>query len=232
MLFFSVISLAFFTIGLPTFEREGVIYLYTTLDSLLLNASKSIENYIKIVILLADTKPRKKIQLLKQLENKYSRYLEQGSVQVIQIPAKAYPPLHGIYRTLGDSQDRMYWRSKQAIDFAFLMQYCQHFSPYYLQLEDDVIAIRNYDVHIRNFVMKMEGSNWFNLDFTNLGFIGKFYRSETLAKQARFFRVFYSALPVDFLLHAYRALLGNDDSRNTYDMNIFEHIGHESSSFG
>ena len=112
------------------------------------------------------------------------------------------------------------------------MQYCQHFSPYYLQLEDDVIAIRNYDVHIRNFVIKMEGRYWLTLDFTNLGFIGKFFRSDTLAKQARFFRVFYAAMPVDLLLNVYRSLLGNDISRNTYYKDIFEHIGHKSSSFG
>ena len=151
-------------------------------------------------------------------------------MHVITVPSKVYPPLRGISKTLGDDEKRMFWRSKQTIDFAFLMQYCKSFSPYYLQLEDDVIATQDYDVYIRQYIKEKERTFWFNLDFSNLGFIGKLYRSDTLKNQARFFRLFYTEMPVDLLMSAYRVILGNEESETTYSTNLFRHIGYESSS--
>lgn len=227
---FHISCLAFLTIGLATVERKGADYLTMTLDSLLQNASKTSGYYIKIVILLADRKRSVRERRLKMLRNEYGPYLEQGKIQIITIPLKAYPQLRGLSRTLNNSEDRMYWRSKQTIDFAFLMQYCQYFSPYYLHLEDDVIAERDYDLNVKKFIKDKEGIYWFNLDFSNLGFIGKLYRSETLLNQARIFRLFYTEMPVDLLLAKYRTLLGNDVTKITYPRNIFKHIGYQSSS--
>ena len=167
---------------------------------------------------------------MQELSARYGKYLANGDMHVITVPPKVYPPLRGLAKTLGDSEERMFWRSKQTIDFAFLMQYSQSFSPYYLQLEDDVIATKDYDVYIRQYMKEKEGKFWFNLDFSNLGFIGKLYRSETLENQARFFRLFYTEMPVDLLMSAYRNILGTEIADITYNRTLFLHGGYESSS--
>lgn len=218
------------TIGIPSIEREGRNYLTSTLDSLLYNVSNAKDFSMKIVILLADLKKSVRQKRLNKLSSRYSKYFAEGDIHVITVPPKVYPPLHGLTKTLGDTELRMFWRSKQAIDFAFLMQYCQPFSPYYLQLEDDVIATRDYDVHMRQYMKEKEGTFWFNLDFSYLGFIGKLYRSETLENQARFFRVLYSEMPVDLLMFLYRKILGNEVTETTYFRHLFLHIGYQSSS--
>ena len=202
----------------------------TTLNSLLQNASKTDEKPIKIVILLTDAKQSTKARRLKRIKEKYGLYIESGKIQVIAVPRNGYPKLRGLKRTLGDTEKRMYWRAKQAIDFAFLMEYSRMFSPYYLQLEDDVVAMKDYDIHIREYIKEKEGSYWFNLDFSNMGFIGKLFHSSTLRSLVRFFRLTYTEVPIDFLLFSYRGLLGHDEMKNLYTKNIFIHIGQTSSA--
>ncbi len=220
----------FLTIGIPSIKRKGRNYLSRTLNSLLYNVSGAKDFSTKIVVLLADIMKSVRQKRVDELLSKYPKYLANGDIQVITVPPKVYPPLRGLSKTLDDTEERMFWRSKQAIDFAFLMQYCKAFSPYYLQLEDDVIATRDYDVYMRRYMKEKEGTFWFNLDFSNLGFIGKLYRSETLENQARFFRLFYTEMPVDLLMSAYRTILGNEVTETTYFRNLFLHIGYESSS--
>ena len=45
-----------------------------------------------------------------------------------------------LQETLGDSKMRSKWRTKQNIDFSYLMIYAQARGRYYCQMEDDVIA--------------------------------------------------------------------------------------------
>lgn len=226
----SIFFVAFLTIGIPSIKRKGHNYLTSTLDSLLYNVSE-IKNFtMKIIVLLGDIKKSVRDKRFSELSSRYSKYLANGDMHVITVPSKVYPPLRGISKTLGDSEERMFWRSKQTIDFAFLMQYCKSFSPYYLQLEDDVIATHDYDTYMRQYIKEKEGTFWFNLDFSNLGFIGKLYRSDSLEYQARFFRLFYAEMPVDLLMSAYRVILGNEETETTYFRNLFLHVGYESSS--
>ena len=53
-------------------------------------------------------------------------------------------------------------------------------SVYYLQLEDDVIAKAGYLSFIKNSITRAN-TEWFMLEFSNLGFIGKLFRSESLS---------------------------------------------------
>lgn len=60
-------------------------------------------------------------------------------------PGHWYPPdLDRITPTFNDSQHRMFWRTKQVLDYVYMMLYIRYFytdSTYYVQLEDDVLTV-------------------------------------------------------------------------------------------
>ena len=45
-----------------------------------------------------------------------------------------------MFNVLGDDMERVTWRSKQALDFSFLMMYAKDRGTFYVQLEDDVLT--------------------------------------------------------------------------------------------
>ena len=66
----------------------------------------------------------------------YLQHLESGLMEVISPPSEFYPDLAGLRKTLGkkdlrmtkmtqystgDDMERVTWRSKQSLDFSFLM---------------------------------------------------------------------------------------------------------------
>lgn len=85
-----------------------------------------------------------------------------------------YPDLSKIHDTLGDDHQRVVWRSKQNLDFAFLMSYAQTKGTFYVQLEDDILAKKNFITTMKTFALQKISTkeNWFVLDFCQLGFIG------------------------------------------------------------
>ena len=56
---------------------------------------------------------------------------------------------------------------------------CIDKSEYYVQLEDDVIANPKYLKFIYQKIMD-QVDNWFMLEFSSLGFIGKLFRTQSL----------------------------------------------------
>lgn len=54
---------------------------------------------------------------------------------------------------------------------------------YYLQLEDDIVAKAGYLSFIKKKVLNDAG-DWFLMEFSNLGFIGKLFRTESLSVSA------------------------------------------------
>ena len=58
--------------------------------------------------------------------------------------------------------DRMTWRSKQALDFAFLMMYAKDRGTYYVQLEDDVITKKGFVSTMKRFALRKtaEKKSW------------------------------------------------------------------------
>lgn len=85
-----------------------------------------------------------------------------------------YPDLSKLRDTLGDDHQRVIWRSKQNLDFAFLMSYAQTKGTFYVQLEDDILAKKNFITTMKSFALQKIATkeNWFVLDFCQLGFIG------------------------------------------------------------
>jgi len=99
---------------------------------------------------------------------------EAGVIDVISPSLSYYPNLSKLRDTLGDDHQRVIWRSKQNLDFAFLMSYAQTKGTFYVQLEDDILAKKNFITTMKSFALQKIGTkeNWFVLDFCQLGFIG------------------------------------------------------------
>lgn len=98
-------------------------------------------------------------------------------MEVISPPASFYPDLNGLRVTLNDPMERVRWRTKQNLDYAFLMMYAQSRGVYYVQLEDDILTTPDYVSKMMRFALDKEASkvDWFLLDFCQLGFIGTGY---------------------------------------------------------
>jgi alpha-1,3-mannosylglycoprotein beta-1,4-N-acetylglucosaminyltransferase A/B len=74
----------------------------------------------------------------------FGKHIERGVLEVISPPADFYPNLTALRPTLGDEPERVQWRSKQNLDYAFLMMYAQWRGIYYVQLEDDILTKPNF----------------------------------------------------------------------------------------
>lgn len=100
-----------------------------------------------------------------------------GLVDIIAPSPEYYPDFSKLRITLGDSEDRVRWRSKQNLDYVFLMMYCQPKGSFYVQLEDDVVAKPQFHTIMKKTALQRiaDGQEWFILDFCRLGFIGKIY---------------------------------------------------------
>lgn len=146
------------------------------------------------------------------------------------------PSSKGLQSTLGDGPDRMHWRSKQVMDYVFMLYYSQGLAQYYLQLEDDVTVVPNALSQIREFIDLKGDTKWGILAFSRWGFIGKLIHDNDLRLIGRYLEMFYNEMPCDWLLYIYLQSRGAinilDDKSNTWTKELFLHVGHQSSSLG
>ncbi|KAL1285501.1 3-mannosyl-glycoprotein 4-beta-N-acetylglucosaminyltransferase,Alpha-1 [Trichinella pseudospiralis] len=237
----------YLTIGIPTVIREKYSYLFDTLQSLVDNLPESDRGNVLIVILVAEPGMTQAAhEVIHLIETKMGKFLQSGLVEVV-VPAESYypPDLNSTEPTMGDSLERMIWRTKQNLDYIYLMSYCRSRGQYYMQLEDDVITKPNYLSFIRAFVDSSTGSSWLMLEFSSLGFIGKLFRSRTLPLIIHFLVLFHRDKPVDWLLwHLFYVRychLEKDSKHCNKEMakrigrfkpSLFQHIGLHSSLKG
>ena len=111
-----------------------------------------------------------------ELESQFGEHIDSGLLEIISPPASYYPNMSALRKTLGDPIERVKWRSKQNLDFAYLMMYCQPKATYYVQLEDDILTKPSYLTKMKNFAVKasLQKKEWLILDFCILGFIGDY----------------------------------------------------------
>lgn len=136
-------------------------------------------------------------------------------------------------RNYNDSPKRVTFRSKQNVDYAFLMNYSARLSRYYLQLEDDVSCSDNFVTHIRRKTEEQEakGTTWVVIEFSVLGYIGKLYKSMDTLLLARFLFLFYQEMPCDWLMSHFRELLTQKETI-IFKPSLFQHMGTFSSFDG
>lgn len=115
------------------------------------------------------------LQVAKEIEFRFAAYIESGLIEVLAPSAGYYPDFNTLRLTLGDSPERVRWRSKQNLDFAYLMSYSQSKGTFYVQLEDDILAKPQYISEMKKFAINKTSKKeaWFVLDFCQLGFIGE-----------------------------------------------------------
>ncbi|XP_048953273.1 alpha-1,3-mannosyl-glycoprotein 4-beta-N-acetylglucosaminyltransferase-like protein MGAT4D isoform X3 [Canis lupus baileyi] len=176
-------------------------------------------------------------QTLNSVVSRMSPSEEKDSVVIVSVADRNEDYLKYVVDMITKS-----WRIKQVLDFCFLMLYAQPKAMYYLQLEDDIIAKKMYFTKITDFVHNGTSNNWFYIEFSILGFIGKLFKSEDLTDFVRFFLMFYKDKPIDLLLGDIfqvkmcdpgetpeKCAERNKHIRIRYKPSLFQHVGIQSS---
>ncbi|XP_038053883.1 alpha-1,3-mannosyl-glycoprotein 4-beta-N-acetylglucosaminyltransferase C-like [Patiria miniata] len=218
----------FLTIGIPTVKRHQQSYLEKTLDSIIQSTSIEEQASVTVVIFSANFDEELNNLLKVELESTYREHFTSGFMQLITAPNSFYPPLENLKQNFGDSKGRVSWRAKQVADYAFLFSYCQGLSEYYLQLEDDVISSPDFVQSIKNYLDVVTYKQWTTLEFSELGFIGKLFRSSELPRLTQFMLFFYEDQPVDYLQKYYNYLNAQEGTFR-HAPSLFQHIGMKSS---
>ncbi|XP_066956391.1 alpha-1,3-mannosyl-glycoprotein 4-beta-N-acetylglucosaminyltransferase A isoform X6 [Macrobrachium rosenbergii] len=188
--------------GVPTVKRQVQSYLMTTLRNLIDSMSIEEMDECIIVVFVAEWDLDYVHQVASQIERQFPEHLESGLLEVISPPEEFYPNMDKLKQTLGDPMERVRWRTKQNLDFAFLMMYAQPKGTFYVQLEDDIQTKKGYIATMKKFALQKtsEKKNWFVLDFCQLGFIGKTFKTIDLSALVTFLLVFHNDKPCDWLL--------------------------------
>ncbi|XP_072038293.1 LOW QUALITY PROTEIN: alpha-1,6-mannosyl-glycoprotein 4-beta-N-acetylglucosaminyltransferase-like [Amphiura filiformis] len=214
----------FLTIGIPTVKREKKLYIQETLNSLIEHSTRQDRKDVVIVIFAADFNNDYNNHIKDLVESNFKEYVNDGFIQVIKAPESFYPPLENLKQNFGDELERVIWRSKQVVDYAYLFSYSIDVAQYYIQLEDDVIATPNYVQSIREYIDLNQNEQWVCLEFSELGFIGKLFRSSMLQRLSQFVMFFFEEQPIDYLFK-YFNLLHAQQKSFLRAPSIFQHIG-------
>lgn len=219
----------YLTIGIPTIARDiGNDYLMRTLRSLTTNQNLyGNKSDILIVVQLGDAQENKRTQLATEIKDKYPLLINDGILDIIQVhPRNYYPSFDNLKQRFGDSEMRVRWRSKQIIDFSFLSCYCYGLGKYHLQLEDDVIASPYYYLKLKDFIEGYEAKEqWFTLDASVMGYIGKVHHNYDLNEIASFYYIFFDEMPVDWMEYNWREIKGQVNRWRFRAASLFQHIG-------
>lgn len=173
----------------------------------------------------------------KKMQEEFPDLIKRGLLHAIHAPQELYPelelcPPNCYYR---DDPHRVKWRSKQNVDYAFLMYYAEPLAPYYLQIEDDLSFAPNWVQKILTYWnqeyppgwLSKENTPWRLIDFSELGFIGKAVQSNELVRLAQFLLLFYDQMPCDLLLGEWMKSM-TQGKRLEYwktQQSLFQHVG-------
>nr|XP_056701213.1 alpha-1,6-mannosyl-glycoprotein 4-beta-N-acetylglucosaminyltransferase-like [Euleptes europaea] len=221
----------FLTIGLCSVKRKKGNYLLETLRSIFEQSTHDELNKMVVVVHLADPDREWNVQVVTNIAKRFAHQILLGRLLVIHAPHEYYPSLQGLKQNFNDATERVKFRSKQNVDYAYLMNFAANLSTYYLMIEDDVRCAKNFFSAIRRVLESQKGSYWVTLEFSKLGYIGKLYHSSDLPQLSRFLLLFYQEMPCDWLLGHFRLLLTQREVIR-FKPSLFQHIGLYSSFQG
>lgn len=233
-------------IGIPTIKRDSVSYVAQTIDSLIKGMTQEEQDDCLIILFIAEPwNDEFSLFVMEQIEKGFPEAVATGLLEVIVPPSGFYPNLDNLRETFGDTPERVRWRTKQNLDYSFLMLYARSRGVYYVQLEDDVVAKAGFLTVMKSFAYQQKSNDWLLLEFSTLGFIGKLFKSADLPFVVEFFLMFYADKPIDWLLdHLLWVKVCNPEKdnkhcnrmkqavRHRYKPSLFQHVGVKSSLKG
>ena len=111
-------------LGIPTVKRQKQSYLEQTLKSIFNHISDDEANEVLVIVMIAQPNDTRYVNNTADIMGKlFKRQLDKGLLEIIAPPANFYPDLSTLKQTFGDNPERVYWRSKQNLDYALLMMY-------------------------------------------------------------------------------------------------------------
>ena len=168
-------------------KRELSYYIIETIESLISNTNFADKRDVIIVIFVADEDSNFIQKVIYDVKRKFPKDVQNGLVQVAVPNPKFYAKdLNDLPRLYGDSQERVDWRSKQFLGYSYLYYYCKDMGEYFVQLEDDIIAVDGFIQKMKLFIKKNEKKKWSVLEFIARGFIGMTYKAENLESLSKF----------------------------------------------
>uniref|UniRef100_A0A665U6I0 Alpha-1,3-mannosyl-glycoprotein 4-beta-N-acetylglucosaminyltransferase B n=1 Tax=Echeneis naucrates TaxID=173247 RepID=A0A665U6I0_ECHNA len=231
--------------GVPSVKREVHSYLTDTLSSLMSELSAAEKDDCVIVVLIAEADQQYASSVADNLKSLFPAEIQSGLLEVISPSVHFYPDFSRLRESFGDPKERVRWRTKQNLDYCFLMMYAQSKGTYYVQLEDDIVARPNYFTTMKNFALQQPSEDWMILEFSQLGFIGKMFKSLDLSLIVEFMLMFYKDKPIDWLLdHIMWVKVCNPEKdakhcdrqkanlRIRFKPSLFQHVGTHSSLAG
>uniref|UniRef100_A0A669B1L4 Alpha-1,3-mannosyl-glycoprotein 4-beta-N-acetylglucosaminyltransferase B n=1 Tax=Oreochromis niloticus TaxID=8128 RepID=A0A669B1L4_ORENI len=229
--------------GVPSVKREVHSYLTDTLTSLMSELSAAEKDDCVIVVLIAEADQQYASSVADNLN--FPAEIQSGLLEVISPSVHFYPDFSRLRESFGDPKERVRWRTKQNLDYCFLMMYAQSKGTYYVQLEDDIVARPNFFTTMKNFALQQPSEDWMILEFSQLGFIGKMFKSLDLSLIVEFMLMFYKDKPIDWLLdHIMWVKVCNPEKdakhcdrqkanlRIRFKPSLFQHVGTHSSLAG
>ncbi|XP_072771006.1 alpha-1,3-mannosyl-glycoprotein 4-beta-N-acetylglucosaminyltransferase B isoform X2 [Nerophis lumbriciformis] len=231
--------------GVPSVKREVHSYLTDTLNSLMSQLSATEKDDCVIVVLIAEADHEYAMSVADNMKQLFPVEIQSGLLEVVSPSVHFYPDFSRLRESFGDPKERVRWRSKQNLDYCFLMMYAQSKGTYYVQLEDDIVARPNYLTTMKNFALQQPSEEWMILEFSQLGFIGKMFKSSDLSLIVEFMLMFYKDKPIDWLLdHIMWVKVCNPEKdakhcdrqkanmRIRFKPSLFQHVGTHSSLAG
>ena len=223
----------FVTFGIPTVKRNKAYYVIKTVKSLLDHMLPSEKEEVVIVIFIADQDEAFIDKLIKDTKQNFPQEVSDGLIHVVLPDKSYYPNLNNLPRLFGDKMERVKWRSKQCLDYSYLYYYSRNLAEYFVQLEDDIIAVDGYIAKMKEFIKKNQNKKWSVLEFGARGFIGMTYKSKHLESLSKFVRFFFWTMPVDILFRVYNDIYLHKNSKEfQIKPPVFKHIGKFSSLKG
>uniref|UniRef100_A0A8C5S0C8 Alpha-1,3-mannosyl-glycoprotein 4-beta-N-acetylglucosaminyltransferase B n=1 Tax=Laticauda laticaudata TaxID=8630 RepID=A0A8C5S0C8_LATLA len=180
--------------GIPSVKREVHSYLTDTLNSLISELNQQEKEDSVIVVMIAETDPQYTTGVAENIKSLFPSEIHSGLLEVISPSPHFYPDFSRLRESFGDPKERV--RSSQ---FKICLL-CSYTFPSLLQLEDDIVAKPNYLSTMKNFALQQPSEEWMILEFSQLGFIGKMFKSLDLSLIVEFILMFYKDKPIDWLL--------------------------------
>ncbi|KAF5918114.1 hypothetical protein HPG69_018455 [Diceros bicornis minor] len=114
--------------GIPSVRREVHSYLTDTLHSLVSELSRQEKEDAVIVVLIAEASGLG-----------FPTEIHSGLLEVISPSPHFYPDFSRLRESFGDPKERVRWRTKQNLDYCFLMMYAQSKGIYYVQVSSETL---------------------------------------------------------------------------------------------